>query len=190
MRSSITGVALSLLVLGAAVRGGAIELRLEATKESYKRGEAVVVRALVVNPLAEAKTWYLKRAFWLIPYCEPMHGDLGLNVWVSGPDGVGLERTKRMMLVARMETHPSMFQALGPGELFGQEVALTGEGLWFDMSRIGVYSVSAILSAARPKEWYTTWLRTHQQNRDAEPHLKDLFTGPVVSPSLEVRVVE
>jgi hypothetical protein len=75
-----------------------------------------------------------------------------------------------------------MFQPLTPGEVFGREVAFTGEGLWFNMSRTGVNSVSAILSAARPKECYTNWLQAHRRDRDTDPGLESLFTGLVISP--------
>lgn len=57
------------------------------------------MRFLVVNPLADNKTWCLKRMFRFINSSFPADGDLGLNVWVSGPDKVGLEGANPMMLV-------------------------------------------------------------------------------------------
>jgi hypothetical protein len=119
-----------------------------------------------------------------------MDGDLGLNISVMGPDGIGLERTKAVMIVCRTETHPFMFQPLRPGEIFGREIALDGAGLEYKLGALGRYRVSAMLFTTQPKQWYKKWQGTASHDRDVQLDPERLFEGTLTSPPLEVEVVE
>jgi len=149
MSKLISTLAVALVLLGAT--GAAVELKLQAIESSYRRGEPIVVRALVTNPLASKQVPYLKRDFWLVPYSYPMNGDLGLRIQVTAPDGTVLSPTSTPMIVVRMRTDPSLFQALRPGEGFGREMAHDGQGLEFHMTAPGVYRVAHVVGGV-PKE--------------------------------------
>ncbi len=105
--SRLNAVGCTILVLLVAGESRALELRLQATKLSYRVGEPVIMRVLVTNPLDSKKVWYLKRGFWLVPYSYPMDGDLGLVTEVRGPDGRPLEpTTANFCLFVCVRTHP------------------------------------------------------------------------------------
>jgi hypothetical protein len=186
---SILRVAMSTVVLvGLAVSVPALDLQLQPVKESYRQGEPVVVRVLVLNPVSSTGTPYLKRHFWLVPFSEPMHGDLALQIEVTAPDGRVLTPTTSRMIVARIRTEPSMFQALYPGGIFGQEIALDGKGLEFAMSAPGIYRVSASLRAVSSREWFEEWQRKHRKGSAVEFTRDELFEGPLLARTIEIRI--
>ena len=180
---------MSLLLLGPSELS-AVELRLQATKAAFRPGEPVVVRVLVTNPLGSSKVWYLKRAFWLVPFTTPMNGDLGLVTEVRAPDGVRLEPTTEVLMFIRPPTYPSMFHALHPGEIFGHEIALDGRGLEYKMKAPGIYRVSAILSPAAPRSWFANWRRSNPDEPTPEFSADDLYEGPAFAPAIEVVISE
>lgn len=168
----------------------ALELRLQATKASFRAGEPVVVRVLVTNPLDSTKVWYLKRGLWLVPFMYPMDGDLGLVTDVRGPDGTRLEPTTEVLMFVRMRTDPSMFHPLHRGEIFGQEIALDGRGLEYKMKAPGTYRVSAILSPAAPRSWFASWRRSNPDAPNPGFSAEDLYEGPAFAPPIEVVISE
>ena len=168
----------------------ALELRLQATKPSFRVGEPVVVRVLVTSPLDSNKVWYMKRAFWLVPYMYPMDGDLGLVTDVRAPGGSRLEPTTKVLMFVRMRTDPAMFHSLHRGQIFGQEIALNGEGLEYKMKTPGTYRVTAILSPAAPRSWFANWRRTNPDAPDPGFSADDLYEGPAFAPSIDVVISE
>lgn len=178
------------LVLLLASAGHALELQLHATKVGYRSGEPVVVRVLVVNPVGSKETWYLKRSFWLVPYSYPMDGDVGLIIQVRNSGGELLKVTSSSMIVVRSRTDPIMFQPLYPGSIFGQDVALDGPGLEYDLRKPGGYRVTATLSPAAPRAWFDKWREANPGQQYIAFKREELFEGPAFSPPVDVQIVE
>ena len=189
MSRLITACCASLMLLSGSL-SSALELRLQATKASFRAGEPVVVRVLVTNPVDSTRVWYLKRGFWLVPYVYPMDGDLGLVTEVRGPDGNRLEPTTKSLLLVRMRTEPAMFHPLRRGEIFGQEIALDGDGLEYKMTTPGTYRVSAILSPASPRSWFVNWRRSNPYAPAPSFSVDDLYEGPAFAPPIDVVIAQ
>jgi hypothetical protein len=93
------------------------------------------------------------------------------------------------MIVARVRTEPWTFAELLPGELFGRDVTLTSDEFGFDMTRPGVYKVSAMLTS-RPARWFDHWLAEGHKVADVSFKREDLFEGTIAAEAVEVHVVE
>jgi hypothetical protein len=185
----IGAIATTLALLAAGPKEG-VELRLRPLKDAYRSGEPVIVEVSVRNARDSKNVPYLKRGFWLVPYSTPMDGALALSLHVTDPKGRQLEPTRAFMMVVRTETHPLMFQPLHPGHLFGEELALNGTGLEFQMNAPGTYKVWAMLTASAPRKWFDGWKGTASDRREVEFKREHLFEGPLIAPQVELRIVE
>ena len=182
-------VCVTLLLLGA-IPSGALDLQLQPTKTAYRSGEPIVVRILVVNPLSWKDIWYLKRGFWLVPYSDPMDGDLGLMIQVRGSNSELLKGTQASMIVVRSQTHPAMFLPLYPGSIFGEDIALDGPGLEYDMKKPGRYRVTATMFAASPRTWFDKWRKANPGDQYVPFKREQLFDGPDFTPAVDLQVAE
>jgi hypothetical protein len=186
----VSAAILSCLVLAAQPRSDVpLELQLQVLTPAVRRGSAVVVRVVVRNPPEAKRTWYLVPGFWPLPYTSPSGADLALRVEVRDRTGHLLPATRAMLVVARMTTYPSAFNALRPGQLFGEDVVITSEAFGFSFPAAGKYIISATV-ATEAQRWFDRWLREQRHPGQVPFDRESLFVGPIGAGPVTVDVTE
>ena len=133
----------SMLAVGLATVG-AVDVRLEPTKLSYRINEAVAVRVLVQNPRESVAPLFVEPSFWLLPEAPTEEGQTTLLIDVVGPDGLWIQprRPVAPTIVVREKVGPCSFVRLLPGQSLGQEVVINEPTRGVPMARVGTYRVS------------------------------------------------